>query len=349
VIDWTLTERIAGMVAGEAGAGGPRPQLPAVTAESERVVSEYTGLRPPGSLPPPELVARPDWVSANLRSLRPSLEPVVAKVGDGLGPAAPAVRALTGVLLAAELGVVIGYLSRRVLGQYELVILDADAPARLLFVGPNLDEAARSFEADDEEMLRWVALHEVTHALQFAGVPWLRGHLAGLLHELLGSLEIQVDPARVLRLPSRDDLRALVDAVAAGDLVRLMTSEAQRATLDRIQAAMAVLEGHAEHVMDATGADLVPSLPKLRAAMDRRRASPSAPARLLQRLLGLEMKLRQYQLGKSFADGVVERAGIEGLNRVWTGPDALPTLTELEDPDSWLARTSVPIITKSGA
>jgi coenzyme F420 biosynthesis associated uncharacterized protein len=234
-----------------------------------------------------------------------------------------------------------------VLGQYELVILDPDAPSRLLFVGPNLDEAAAAFGADEDELLTWVALHEVTHALQFSGVPWLRDHLAGLLREMLASLEVSVDPSRLLRLPSREDLRALVDTVAQGGLVELVTTPGQRETLDRIQATMAVLEGHAEHVMDAVGADLMPSLPRLRAAMDRRRASASAPARLLQRLLGLELKLRQYQLGKAFVDGVVERGGIEALNRVWVAPDLIPTLAELEDPEAWLARTRVPSVTKS--
>ena len=342
VIDWQLTERIAGLVAGDAGTGTARPDLPEVAARSERVVGAYTGLKAPDALPAPELVARPDWVRANLRSLRPSLESVTARLGEGLGPAAPAVRAVAGALVAAEMGVIMGYLARRVLGQYELVVLDAQAPPRLLFVGPNLDDAIRAFDADDGEMLRWVALHEVTHALQFAGVPWLRPHLADLLGELLGSMEVSVDPGRMLRVPSRDDLRAWVEAVSQGDLISLVTTPAQRELLDRMQAAMAVLEGYAEHVMDAAGEEMVPSLPKLRAAMDRRRASPSAPARLLQRLLGLEMKMRQYQLGKRFCDAVVARGGIGALNRVWDGPDALPTLAELEDPDAWMRRTGVP-------
>jgi coenzyme F420 biosynthesis associated uncharacterized protein len=349
VIDWTLTERVAGMLVGDAERGAPRPRLREVAAESERLVTAYAGLRAPAPLPEPELLTRSEWVRANLRSLRPTLEPLADRLGEGLGPATPIVRAAGGALLAVELGVVVGYLSRRVLGQYELVILDPEAPSRLLFVGPNLDEAAAAFDADDDELLTWVALHEVTHALQFSGVPWLRDHLAGLLREMLASLEVSVDASRLLRLPSQEDLRALVDAVAQGGLVELVTTPGQRETLDRIQATMAVLEGHAEHVMDAVGAELIPSLPRLRAAMDRRRASASAPARLLQRLVGLELKMRQYRLGKAFVDGVVERGGIEALNRVWEGPGVIPSLAELEDPDAWLARTCVPSVTKSGA
>ncbi len=349
MIDWSITERVAGMLAGDPFPGKPRPQLPELARRSEELVSEYAGLHAPGPLPPPELLSRPEWMRANLRSMRPTLEPLAGRLGEGLGPAAPVVRTVAGALLAVELGVVVGYMSRRVLGQYELVILDPEAPSRLLFVGPNLDEAAASFGADEDDLLTWVALHEVTHSLQFAGVPWLRPHLADLLKELLGSLDVSIDPSSLLRMPSRDDLRALVDRVSNGGLVELITTPAQRETLDRVQSVMAVLEGHAEHVMDVVGADLLPSLPQLRAAMDRRRESASAPAKLLQRLLGLEMKMRQYQVGKAFCDGVVERGGIEALNRVWAGPGVIPTPSELEDPAAWIARTDVPSVTKSGA
>jgi coenzyme F420 biosynthesis associated uncharacterized protein len=345
MIDWALTERIAAAVAGGPLAGTPRPQLEPVCADSERLVSGYTGLRPPAPLPGPELLTRPDWARANLRSLRPVLDRLSGGLGEGLGPVAPALRGALGVLLAAEVGVALGYLSRRVLGQYELVLVDAEAPPRLLFVGLNLDEAGRALEADDDELLRWVALHEVTHALQFAGVPWLREHLAGMLHELVGSMEVSLDPARMLRVPTREDLRSLMEAVAAGDLISLVATPAQRELLNRMQATMAVLEGYAEHVMDAVGTELLPSLPRLRAAMDRRRASASAPARVLQRLLGLEMKIRQYRLGKAFCDAVVARGGIAALNRVWDEPGVMPTLAELEDPGRWMARTNVPTVT----
>jgi coenzyme F420 biosynthesis associated uncharacterized protein len=192
-----------------------------------------------------------------------------------------------------------------------------------------------------------VALHEVTHALQFAGVPWLRAHLASLIRELLASIEVSMDATRLLRLPSSRDLRTLVEAVRSGDLLTLVTRPEQRALIDRIQATMAVVEGHAEHVMDAVGAELLPSLPRLRAALEHRRASRSGPARLLSKLLGIELKLRQYETGKRFCDAVVEQGGVAALNRVWTSPDALPSPAELDAPAAWLARTSVPIVTKS--
>jgi len=345
VIDWKLAATLAGVVAGEAPHRA-RPELPGLVAESRELVSAYTGLTPAGDLPAPELVGREAWVQANLASTRPVLDPVMERVGANAGPLAPALRAGAGMLVGAELGAVLGYVSRRVLGQYELVLLDAEGPARLLFVGPNLDEAARTMEVDDAEFVTWVALHEVTHALQFTGVPWLREHLGGLLRGLLGSLEVSVDPARLLRLPSREDLEGFAEAVRGGDLLSLVAGPEQREALDRIQATMAVLEGHAEHVMDAVGAQRLSSLPRLRAAMVRRRTSQSAPARLLTRLLGLDLKLRQYEQGKRFCDAVVQAGGIAALNRVWAGPQALPTVAELDDPAGWLRRTGVPSVTK---
>jgi coenzyme F420 biosynthesis associated uncharacterized protein len=348
VIDWTLAKQIAGMVAGEPSGRRVRAldELPTVADESEQLVSGYTGLRASAPLPRAEALGRAEWIDANIGGLREMLEPVVGRVGEGFGPFAPALRAGAGLILAAEIGVLFGYLGRNVLGQYELVILDPESRARLLFVAPNLEQAVRAFDADADELVAWVALHEVTHALQFAGVPWLHAHLAQLLRELLANLEVRVDATRALRLPSSADLRGFVQAVRSGDLLTFVAGREQRALLDQVQAVMAVIEGYAEHVMDAVGAELLPSLPQLRSALERRRASRSASARLLARLFGLDLKMRQYETGKRFCDAVVEQGGIDALNRVWRDPAALPSLRELDDPGAWLERTRVPIVTK---
>src|SRR6476661_6702664 len=168
VIDWGLARQIAGVVAGEGtnGEGSPPPLdgLPAAAADSERLVTAYTGLRPPGALPRPESLDRSGWIDANVRSIRPLLQPLGDRLGTELGPLSGPVRAVAGVVVAAEVGALFGYMARHVLGQYELVLLDATAPARLLFVAPNLDEAVANLDADGGELLRWVALHETTHA-----------------------------------------------------------------------------------------------------------------------------------------------------------------------------------------
>jgi len=342
VIDWILAERIAGYVAGTGDARPPRTDLRPLAAESERRVSAYTGLEPARALPEPEGISRREWVASNIGSMRALLDPVLQRAGKGLGPLRPAMQLGIGAALSLEVGVVLGYLGQRVLGQYELVMLDEaveDRAPRLLFVLPNLGQAVEAFDAEEQEFLTWVALHEVTHAVQFAGVPWLHGHVAGLVRELLAQAELRVDAPRKLRLPSRAEARRIMTALRSGDLIAVVTNSAERETLDRVQAVMAVIEGHAEHVMDAVAPDLLPSLPKLREALDRRRKSQSALSRILARLLGLELKLKQYERGKRFCDTVVREGGPDALRHVFSGPEALPSLAEIEDPHAWLART----------
>ena len=346
MIDWIVAERIATFIAGNGDAPAPTVDLAPIAAESEARVVAYTGLQPARPLPQPEGISRREWVISNIGSMRALLDPVLARAGQSLGPLRPAMQIGVGFLLSTEVGVVLGYLGQRVLGQYELVLLDeavANRPPRLLFVLPNLGQAVRSFDADEREFMTWVTLHEVTHAVQFAGVPWLHAHVAGLVQELLSRAEVRIDTPRKLRIPSGEEIRRTLGALRQGDLVSIVTSKDERDTLDRVQAVMAVIEGHAEHVMDAVAPDLVPSFPRLRAGIDRRRRSQSGLSRLVARLLGMDLKLRQYEQGKQFCDAVVREGGVAALHHVFSSPEALPTLSELDDPHGWLLRTAAPV------
>jgi coenzyme F420 biosynthesis associated uncharacterized protein len=344
MIDWILAEKIAGYVAGHGDSPPPKADLAALASESERRVTAYTGLEPARPIPPPEGIERREWINTNIKAMRALLDPVLERAGGGLGPLKPAVQLALGFVVTTEVAVVLGYLAQRVLGQYELVLLDEGAdisPPRLLFVMPNLGQAVAAFGAEEDEFMTWVALHEVTHAVQFSGVPWLHGHVAGLVRELLNKAELRMDTPRKMRIPSVVEIRRVGNALRRGDLISIFTSTAERETLDRVQAVMAVIEGHAEHVMDAVAPDLLPSLPKLREALDRRRQTQTGVSRLLAKLLGLEMKLKQYEQGKYFCDVVVSRAGTSALGHVFSGPEALPTLPELHDPPSWLRRVGL--------
>jgi len=344
MIDWRLAERIAGVAAGTSAPEARRlpGDLPGLARTAEEAVVAYTGLRPPSPLPAPEAVDRDAWARANLATMRTTLEPLVGSLEEKTATMPPAVRSAAAYVLAGEIGGVVGLLGRRVLGQYELALLDADAPARLLLVAPNVRDAARELDADLGELLTWVTVHEVTHAVQFSAVDWLRPYLGGLLRELLASADVQLDTSAVLRIPSLDDLGKLWEGLRDGGLVHAVAGPERKALLDRIQAAMALVEGHAEHTMDVAGAPLLRSLPRLREALDKRRAERPPVWRLLERLLGLDLKMRQYEIGRRFVDGVVERGGIAALNRAWTAPERLPTLDELDDPGAWLRRTAVP-------
>jgi coenzyme F420 biosynthesis associated uncharacterized protein len=239
-------------------------------------------------------------------------------------------------------------LSQRVLGQYDIALLDASVPPRLLLLAPNLAQAARNLSVDRDELVIWVAIHEVTHVVQFSGAPWLRDHLAGMLRELIDGLQATVGGRSAIagaRLPGPGELRDLLERARRGEMLRLTLGEDRWELVERVQATMSLIEGHAEHTMDQVGAEVLPSLPRLRAAMSRRRETGrrgvgGLPWRVLERLLGLELKLRQYEEGRRFCDAVVREGGPEALARAWSGPEALPTGAELHAPASWLARTA---------
>jgi coenzyme F420 biosynthesis associated uncharacterized protein len=342
MVDWKLAQRVAEAVAGGDGAGAPLvapAELEAMAARAAARVSEYARLEPAVAPPPLEPVGRREWSRANLETMSGTLEPLLERLGSG------PLQSVGGALVGLEAGGIVGFMGRNVLGQYELALLDPERPPRLLLVAPNLREAARTFEADEAELLEWVVFHEITHAVQFTGVPWLREHLASMLRELLSSVKLEVDTSALLRMPKLQDLRAAWDSVREDGLVHAVAGPERKEVIDRLQAVMALIEGHAEHVMDAAGADVLPSLPKLRESLERRRREKPPLVKLLERLLGLDLKMRQYVVGKRFCDAVVKDWGIDGLNRAWSAPEHLPTLAELDDPAAWVRRTSVRSVT----
>ncbi|HTA14042.1 MAG TPA: zinc-dependent metalloprotease [Solirubrobacteraceae bacterium] len=339
-IDWNVAQRVGEMLAGASNhAGADATSVQPLAEEFAARVSDYTGLTPPERLPPIELVDRPAWIEANIATMRPLLDPLSERLGHGTGPLAPAMRSITQLLLGAQMGAVTGMLSQRVLGQYDIALLDSARPPRLLLLAPNLAQAARNLDLDREQLTAWVAIHEVTHAVQFGGAPWLREHLAGLLRELIDGMQVGIGLGRLLQIPDISDLRTLAGRLRGGELLRVGLGEDRWALVDRMQATMSLVEGHAEHVMDAVGADVLPTLERMRTAMTRRRRDRGWPWRILERLLGLEMKLRQYEVGRSFCDEVVAQAGPQALTVAWSSAEMLPSTDELQSPHAWLART----------
>jgi len=342
MVDWSLARQIARFAAGAGGSGTPlEVDFGALVEQSEPHLREYTGLAPTGPIPAPESIGRAEWSEINIDSLAALLAPVSERLSerlDSAGPFAGPLRAVTGATLAAESGLVIGYMSQRVLGQYEVSLLDVQQAPRLLFVTPNLAKAIRELETDRESFLGWIVLHELTHVLEFSGVPWLREHMAALMREYMRTVQVRFERGAAGGLPSLPDPARIVQEFREGGLVALVQTGEQRKLLGRVQAAMAVIEGYSEHVMDVVGERVLPAYAGLRDSMERRRRSRSYPERVLQRLIGLDLKMRQYEDGKAFCDAVVERGGIDALNRVWEAPEALPTLTELRAPAAWLER-----------
>ena len=379
-IDWGAAQRIGEMIAGSPPRGGIRADsIEPLAHDFAARVSAYTGLELPARLPPLEVVDRRAWIAANLRTMKPLLDPLTARLGGGdgdddrgggiAGIVSGPLRTASGFLFGAQVGALTGVLSQRVLGQYDLALLDAEVQPRLLLLGPNLAQAARNLGVDRDELVLWVTIHEITHAVQFGGAPWLREHLGGMLRELIDGLQVKLGPRSTRDgLPERQDkgtsgggwipkldglginpnqLRELLERARRGELLRLTLGDERWQLVERMQATMSLIEGHAEHTMDAVGAEVLPSLPRLRAALNRRRETRGLPWRVLERLLGLELKLKQYDVGKRFCDAVVQAEGRQALARVWSGPELLPSTAELETPRLWMDRTHVPPVTSS--
>jgi coenzyme F420 biosynthesis associated uncharacterized protein len=344
VVDWRTAQRIGELIAGSPPFGGVRAaSIEPLALDFAGRVSAYSGLQVPDRLPPLEVVDRSAWIAANLRTMRPLLAPLTERLGQEKGALAGPMRAASGLMLGAQVGALTGMLSQRVLGQYDLALLDASVPPRLLLLGPNLAQAARNLGVELDELVLWVTIHEITHAVQFSGAPWLRPYIGGMLKELIDGLQVSIvgkpsSGSRLPKMPGAGELREMIERARSGQLLRLTLGEDRWLLVERMQAAMSLIEGHAEHTMDIIGADMLPSLPRLRAAMNRRRENRGLPWRVLERLLGLELKMRQYAVGRRFCDAVVEAGGPAALARAWRGAEALPSPQELEQPALWVAR-----------
>ena len=322
---------------------------------SEDHVRGFTRMVSDGAEDTPVLVVdRPGWVRANVAGFREILAPLLDKMQQrrGSGPGGLVLGAVGGKVTGVELGMLLSFLSSRVLGQYETFapasrdLPGAEKGGRLLLVAPNIVHVERELDVAPHDFRLWVCLHEETHRTQFTAVPWLRDHLEGEIQSFL--VETEVDPMTFLER-IREAAQSLAggrpegEAGDAGDagrsLVEIVQTPVQREILSRLTAVMSLLEGHADYVMDGVGPAVVPSVAEIREKFQQRRArGASRLDQALRKLLGLDAKLRQYRDGERFVRTVVEQVGMDGFNRVWTSPNTLPTKAEIAKPADWIAR-----------
>jgi coenzyme F420 biosynthesis associated uncharacterized protein len=337
-------------------------ELRALTAFVQDPVRDLTGLRSQGEAGPVAVVDRPGWIRANVGGFRVVLEPLADRLAER-GSSMPGSGVMGSVgsrVTGMQAGLILAYMSSRVLGQYELFLppgegtaapvngngngsgtgSDASVPSvgRLTLVAPNIVAIERELGVDPHDFRRWVCLHEETHRVQFTSVPWLRGYVQGLMTEFL--LASEMDPGAIA-----DRLRAAAGAVTnavrgsdGASLVEAIQTPEQRALLDKLTAVMTLVEGHGDYVMDAVGPQVVPSVADIREKFSHRRGSASPVEQVIRRILGIDLKMKQYAEGSRFVTAVVEAAGMAEFNKVWTGPETLPTRGELASPADWLAR-----------
>ena len=347
-VDWALARRVAVRTAGREPYAAPfhrrdlEEDFAECTERAEELVARCTGLRSLSGPARGRVTDRAGWIDANLASFRRLLRPLTDKLGSGVdGVLAPITRRVAG----AELGVMLGWMSTRVLGQYDLLIIEDDKPEEqdiVYYVAPNVLALENRYAFDPGQFRMWLALHEVTHRAQFTGVGWMRPHFLGLVESTLDSVE--PDPKRIAAAARRvvEARRRGEDPLAAGGLMALLASEAQLETLEQLAGLMSLLEGHGDVTMDRAGEGLVPSAARFGRVMRRRRQSVRGFARVFQRVVGLDAKIKQYAEGERFIETVEAAGGGALFDRVWEGPENLPGIAEIRNPHGWVARMGAP-------
>lgn len=335
LVDVSVAARVAvrlatgGALEGSYLVEGLQESLAAAVAEADPLVAGETGFGAPTPATA-RVLTRAEWATANVESilvlLGPLLHKAESRMGGTLGGMA---RRAYRPALGAQVGAALGFLSHKVLGQYDLV---AGSRGEVWFVGPNIVLMERRMGFVPRDFRLWVALHEVTHRAQFEGVPWLREHFLSSVHHLLSSLELD---ARTVLDRLLEAARNPNDPAPLG--VRILTPE-QRAVFDRLQALMTVVEGHGNFVMDRVAARVVPTQARMRRTLRGASATAGPLAKIVQKLLGLDMKRRQYEEGQAFLQAVHEAGGREAVAAVFASPASLPSPDEIRSPDGWLAR-----------
>lgn len=355
LINWELAASTAARLApagpllGSAEIGAAVENLRLMADISVPHVHHITGLEAARDLRDSSVlvVDRASWAKANTQSFAVMLKPAVEKMLESRrGTISPGAASVSGAITGSQLGAVLAFLSSKVLGQYDPFSALAEgstAPAggRLLLVAPNIISVERELNVAPEDFRLWVCLHEQTHRVQFAAAPWLRHHMLNeidsLSEHLLGNVDSLMERASAAAR-SLKDRNAAGTAPGRGAILDLLRNPEEKASLSHLTAVMSLLEGHANVVMDAVDASIVPSVRTIRQRFNARGKDRGVVEKFIRSLLGLDAKMRQYTDGAKFVRAVVEVAGMEGFNLVWESAANLPTEPEIHDAKLWLDR-----------
>ncbi len=334
--DWDTAIQVGRQVA----ASGPkvshaerdvmRRQMSELVTAAEAYVADFTGLEVVGPRSRAWVMGRGDWIRRNILGLERIIEPLAARVLERH----PGRSTLARKALGLQAGALLGYVSRRVLGQFD-VFQPPDDEGLIYFVGPNMVETERRYGLTPDDFRLWIAIHEVTHRVQFATAPWLRQHLAGIIDDYLSTVSLD-SRELVEQLKRAAEEAKRTGAHGPGGLL-LLLSPAQRAIFERTQAMMSLLEGHASYVMNEVGKEHLSDLPRLKRALAARR-SVKGWERTVQRAIGFDQKVAQYAAGERFVREVAAGGGPEAINRVWMSAQNLPDKSEMARPGDWIAR-----------
>ena len=344
LVDWKVARKVALRVVGtdpytsSFHRQGLSDDFMRFTSQAEGLVADCTGLRSQSGSARSRLIGRSGWVDANIASFKRLLKPLSDKLHERANAVAmPFTRQVAGV----EFGLVLGWMSKRVLGQYDLLVLEDENPSEqdiVYYVAPNVLAMENRYAFDPAQFRLWLALHEVAHRAQFTGVDWLRPHFLKLVEAVIGGLD--PDPKRFIEAARRvkEARRNGEDPMASGGLMALFATKAQAEVLDRLYGLMALLEGHGDVVMARAGEGLLPGAVRFGRVIRRRRQSVQRFAKVVQRLVGIDAKISQYAAGENFIQKVEAAGGSQLFDNVWTSPEHVPCKAEIHDPELWIKR-----------
>lgn len=315
---------------------GLQASLDEIVREAEPLIADESGFTP--RVPAvARVLSREDWARANVTSMLTLMNPLLSKVEKRLDASAvPGAKMAYGAALGAQFGTVLGFLSQRVLGQYDILTGHED---QVWFVGPNMVALERQHGFIPRDFRLWVALHELTHRAQFESNSWVRPYFLSSVSKMIDLMDM--DPKTLL------DRMASVIRGGRGSgepnlpmAFRLLGPE-QLEQFNRIQAFMSVIEGHGNFVMDRASAGRIPSQPRMIRVFRSGSSTVGPGAKLVAKILGFEMKKAQYEQGQRFFESVFQAAGPDAVRRCFDSEDTLPTLVEVKNPDLWLQRVPV--------
>ena len=354
LIDWAWAENVAIRASGDAPVLHPstaaqlKAEYETLLREIEGPIARYTGNELSLENTEVQALDRPGWIRANMVLFRDLLEPVEEfyremSAAQAARPTLIPAAFMQGgarMVVSSQMGMLVGYLSRRVMGQYDMSVLGTEPlrGGKLYFVEPNLRMIEASLEVPRDELRRWIALHEATHAHEFELHPWVREYMNTTMRSYLRLL---VDDMR--RQSGQNALLTFVNRLTENlrrgqNLVWALMTPQQQELVNRLQALMSLAEGYSNHVMNAVGRDMLPHFELIHERVEHRQRSRSPVEVAFLRITGLSMKMEQYKRGERFVDEVVRSRGIRFVNRAWEAPEALPTEPEIREPQRWIAR-----------
>ena len=341
-VDWGLAEKVANQIANRAPFNdasylkGLNESFNGFTASAEKLVETSTGLKSFSGEAKAKVVDRSGWIRANFSSLKRLLKPILAENSEINK------LSISSRIAALEIGAVLGWMSTRVLGQYDLLVLDNEDlndQDLVYYVGPNICAIERRYAFDPDGFRLWLAIHELTHRAQFTGVPWMREHYLSLVKKLLQ--EVQTDTNESTK-KNNSQLELSKDPVSSRlsdfKISNFFTSMDQNDSINDIAALMTLLEGHGDVIMSRAGKGHVRNQERFEKVVSQRRKSATGVTKIFQKLIGIEAKLAQYEEGEEFIFTIEESEGIDFLNMVWEHPDNLPKLEEIKNPNLWISR-----------